>query len=355
MSLADKLAAPQIKELVPYQSARRIGGIGNNYLNANESPYGAYDMPKAESWERYPDFLPNDLATKYGLYAGTPENFVLTTRGADEGIDLLIRAFCEPKKDSIVVCPPTYAMYDFVAEAHQVGVKVAALSPPEFQLDIESFKAISGKPKLVFLCHPNNPTGNLLKKSDVKALAKHYRDEALVVIDEAYIEFTPNDSFALDIASTPNLVILRTLSKAFSLAAVRIGFVLANPDVIDLLAKLIAPYPIPDPCARIALHALSDTGVSFMEAQRDRILLTRQAVEKKLNDLACVGKVYSSVTNFLLVHFKDSKKTFEYLAEHGIILRDQSHAPGLENHLRITIGDDADMEQLLDCLVLMNA
>ena len=355
MSLADKLAAPQIKDLVPYHSARRIGGVGNNYLNANESPYGAYGMPKEESWERYPDFLPSDLAAKYGLYAGTPENFVLTTRGADEGIDLLIRAFCEPKKDSIVVCPPTYAMYDFIAEAHQVGVEVASLTPLEFQVDIGRFKGITGKPKLVFLCHPNNPTGNLLRKSDVKALTDHYANEALVVIDEAYIEFTPDDSFVHDIASTPNLVILRTLSKAFSLAAVRIGFVLANPDVIELLSKLIAPYPIPDPCARIALNALSELGVAFMGAQRDRILFTRKAVEKKLIELACVEKVYPSVTNFLLVHFKDSKKTFDYLASHGIILRDQAHSPGLENHLRITIGDDADMEQLLECLACMDA
>lgn len=350
MSIADKLAAPQIKKLIPYQSARRIGGIGNNYLNANESPYAAFEMPTNESWERYPDFLPSELATRYGLYAGTPAEYVLTTRGADEGIDLLIRAFCEPKQDSIIVCPPTYAMYDFVAEAHQVGIEVAPLAAPEYQLNIESFKKIGSKPKLIFLCHPNNPTGNLLNRSDVKALADHFSEEALVIIDEAYIEFTPDDSFVHEIQSTPNLVILRTLSKAFSLAAVRIGFVLANPDVIELLGKLIAPYPIPDPCARIALNAVSDTGVSFMEAQRDRILYTKKNVEKKLNELPCVEKVYSSVTNFLLVRFNDSKKTFEYLSEHGIILRDQSHAPGLENHLRITIGDDADMEQLLDCL-----
>ena len=353
MNIADKLAAPQIKDLVPYQSARRVGGIGNNYLNANESPYAAYQMPADESWERYPDFLPTDLATKYALYAGIPADFVLTTRGADEGIDLLIRAFCEPKRDSIVISPPTYAMYEFIAQAHIVGVEVASLSQTDFQLDVESFKRITTKPKLIFLCNPNNPTGNLLKKQDLRVIVEQYSDDALVIVDEAYIEFSPNDSLALDLASMPNLVLLRTLSKAFSLAAVRIGFVLANPDVIELLKKLIAPYPIPDPSARIALNTLSDSGVSYMEAQRDRILFTKGEATKTLRKFSCVEKIYPSVTNFLLIEFKNSHKVFEHLKEHGIILRDQSHAPGLQNHLRITIGDDSDMQQLLDCLTLV--
>ena len=350
MGLANKLAAPQIKKLVAYQSARRIGGIGNNYLNANESPYSAYQMPKQESWQRYPDFLPGDLTTKYGLYSGTPSDCVLTTRGADEGIDLLIRAFCEPNKDSIVINTPTYAMYDFIAEAHQVSIAKIALTPGDFKLDVPAYGALTAQPKIIFLCHPNNPTGNLLSRQDVLTLAKKYSDEAFVVVDEAYIEFTPSDSFALDIASTPNLIVLRTLSKAFSLAAVRIGFVLANSDVIQLLAKLIAPYPIPDPCARIALNSLSETGVSYMEAQRDHILFSKTEVEKKLKTLSCVERVYPSVTNFLLVKFEDSVKVFNYLVEHGIILRDQAKQPGLENHLRISIGDDIDLQQMLDCL-----
>ncbi len=353
MCLADKLAARQIKDLTPYQSARRIGGIGNNYLNANESPYPAYEMPEKETWQRYPDFLPGDLTTKYGLYAGTQSDNILTTRGADEGIDLLIRAFCEPRRDSIVISPPTYAMYDFIAEAHQVEIQNVPLIAPEFNLDLDSFKLIKKSPKLVFLCHPNNPTGNLLKKSEVISIAEHFKDEAFVVIDEAYIEFTPNESFALDINKLPNLVVLRTMSKAFSLAAVRIGFVLAQPDVIELLSKLIAPYPIPDPSARIALNALSEMGVAFMEAQRDQILLTKKSFKKKLTELPIVENVYPSVTNFILVKFADSKNTFDHLSEHGIILRDQAQALGLENHLRITIGDDADMEHLLECLALM--
>ena len=350
MGLANKLAAPQIKKLVAYQSARRIGGIGNNYLNANESPYPAYQMPKQESWQRYPDFLPGDLTTKYGLYSETPSDCVLTTRGADEGIDLLIRAFCEPNKDSIVINTPTYAMYDFIAEAHQVSMAKIALTTDGFKLDVPAYGALTAQPKIIFLCHPNNPTGNLLCRQDVLALAKKYSDEAFVVVDEAYIEFTPSDSFALDIASTPNLIVLRTLSKAFSLAAVRIGFVLANSEVIQLLAKLIAPYPIPDPSARIALNSLSEMGVSYMEAQRDRILFSKAEVEKKLKALSCVERVYPSVTNFLLVKFEDSVKVFNYLVQHGIILRDQAKQPGLENHLRISIGDDIDLQQMLDCL-----
>lgn len=349
MGLADKLASPQIKELEVYQSARRIGGAGNVYLNANESPFPAYKMPTDESWQRYPDFLPDQVARDYARYAGVSSASTLTVRGADEAIDLLIRCFCQPQKDSIRINSPTYAMYEFIAKAHQVAVIDIPLND-NFSLDMDQKLANKNKSKLIFLCHPNNPTGNLLKVKDVLSLAESHKDDALIIVDEAYIEFCPDCSLVGKIENYPNLVVLRTLSKAFAMAAVRIGFVIADESVIELIAKLIAPYPIPDPCARIALNALSDEGIAFMLEQRDRIISIKAKYQEKLADLVSVKRVYPSVVNFLLTEFEDSQTIFAELKKNGIILRDQNHIPNLANHLRITIGEETEMERLISCL-----
>ena len=349
MGLAEKLAAPQFKDLQAYQSARRIGGIGNIYLNANESPYPAFRMSAGESWQRYPDFLPAQLTAQYAAYAGVPAGQVITTRGADEGIDLMVRAFCEPRRDAVIINPPTYSMYEFIARAHQVDVIAAPLSD-SFDPDVEANCLTAPGTKLIFFCCPNNPTGNLPDRDAVIAVAERNRNDAFVIIDEAYIEYCPDHSFAALIDEYPNLVVLRTLSKAFGLAAIRIGFLLADPEVIALLAKLIAPYPIPDPSARIALNALSKDGIDYMRQQRDKTLADRERYRQRLAGLACVETVYPSATNFLLMKLTDSDEVFDYLRQKEIILRDQSQAPGLSNHLRITIGTAQEMEQVITCL-----
>lgn len=349
MNIAEKLAAPQIRKLIAYQSARRIGGSGKLYLNANESPYPAYQMPDTESWQRYPDFLPNQLAHAYARYACVPGKNTLAVRGADEAIDLLIRSFCEPAKDSICINSPSYAMYEFIARAHQVAIKEIRLKT-DFELDLEQNLQNSGSSKLIFLCHPNNPTGNLFAIEEVLQLADRHKEEALVVVDEAYIEFCPQHTLASEIAHHENLIILRTLSKAFALAAVRLGFLIAHESVIEMIGKLIAPYPIPDPSARIGLNALSDEGIAFMQQQRDRLNSLRIYYQEELANQKRIKKIYPSAANFLLVEFDDGPLVFDHLQQKGIIVRDQQHAPGLANHLRITIGDEGEMEQLLDCL-----
>ena len=223
MSLANKLVVTALKDLTPYQSARRIGGMGQIYLNANESAFPPYQMPENETWNRYPDFLPSELAKAYGRYANVSPDNVLAVRGADEAIDLLIRAYCEPHQDAIRIQSPTYSMYEFVAQAHGVAVETVPLND-QFALNVaanQQAAADQKRLKILFICNPNNPTGNLMAVSDIIRIAEAQRDQAFVVVDEAYIEYTPSDTLLPLLADHPNLVIIRTLSKAFALAAAR--------------------------------------------------------------------------------------------------------------------------------------
>ncbi len=349
MSLARKLIATQLANLQPYQSARRIGGVGQSYLNANESPFAAFNMPPSETWNRYPDFLPTELAHQYSDYVGVDRAKVVAVRGADEGIDLLVRAFCEPTKDCIRIQTPTYSMYEFVAKAHQTEVDAIPLAE-DFELNLEANLNNKENLKLIFLCHPNNPTGNPLALDSIKSIAMHFKDSALVVVDEAYIEFCPEQSLAQVLDTYPNIVILRTLSKAFALAAIRLGFIIAHESVIEVINTLIAPYPIPDPSAQIGLAALSSEGLAFMHKQKNQTIELRQEYQTLFDGISCVEKVYPSITNFILVKFYDSQAVFAALRKEGIILRDQNHIARLKNHLRISIGSSADMQSLLNAL-----
>lgn len=345
-SLAEKLVAPQLADLEPYQSARRIGGHGQVYLNANELPFNAYNMPASESWQRYPDFLPQELAKTYADYLKIDANKVITVRGADEGIDLLVRTFCQAGIDTIRIQTPTYSMYEFVANAHQVGVDAIPLAQ-DFALNTARNLEPLNSLKLIFICNPNNPTGNLLAEQDILRIAQQHRDDALVVVDEAYSEFCPEASLVSKIGAHPNLVVLRTLSKAFGLAAVRLGFIAADPSVLEYISTLIAPYPIPDPSARIGIDALSEEGLAFMGKQRDTTIALKQKYMAEISTLPIVKSVYASSANFFLVHFDDSPAVFAHLRAQGIILRDQNRVATLENHLRISIGTEKEMLALL--------
>jgi histidinol-phosphate aminotransferase len=349
MSLAKKLVASQLANLEPYQSARRIGGVGQSYLNANESPFPAFAMAAGETWNRYPDFLPTELAHRYAAYAGVEHTRVVAVRGADEGIDLLVRAFCEANKDTIRIQTPTYSMYEFVAKAHQVAVDRVPLNE-EFGLDLTANLVDQDQLKLVFLCHPNNPTGNPLALDSILAIAKKFQDSAFVVVDEAYIEFCSQHSLAQLLDTYPNIIILRTLSKAFALAAVRLGFIIAHESVIAVVNTLIAPYPIPDPSAQIGLTALSKEGLAYMHKHKDQTIKLREEYAALFANVRCVKKVYPSVTNFILLEFADSKAVFTALRVQGIILRDQNHIPRLHNHLRVSIGSSAEMRSLYTAL-----
>lgn len=345
----ENLARENVRQLTPYLSARRLGGSGDVWLNANEFPQEPEYQLTLPTLNRYPECQPKQVIDRYAAYAGVRPEQVLASRGADEGIELLIRAFCEPGKDAILFCPPTYGMYAVSAETFGVERRTAQ-STADWQLDMASIERQLDNVKVIYVCSPNNPTGNLVNPEDLRRLLTLAQDKALVVIDEAYIEFCPEASTVSWLADYPHLVILRTLSKAFALAGLRCGFTLANEDVIQLLLKVIAPYPLSLPVADIAAQALSETGVAKMKDNVAEILDNRQWLADKLQPLDCVQSVFPSESNYLLVKFDPTTQVFKSLWDQGIILRDQNKQPGLAGCLRITVGTRYECERVIAAL-----
>lgn len=345
----EELARDNVRALTPYQSARRLGGSGDVWLNANEFPTPVEYPLTQQTLNRYPECQPKAVIENYAAYAGLKPEQVLVSRGADEGIELLIRAFCEPGKDAVLYCPPTYGMYSVSAETFNVELrKVAARD--DWQLDLQAIADNLDGVKVVFVCSPNNPTGQLINPQDIRTLLEMTRGKALVVADEAYIEFCPQATLAGWLDEYPHLVILRTLSKAFALAGLRCGFTLANKPVIDLLMKVIAPYPLSTPVADIAAQALAPQGINAMRDRVAQILVERQYLMNALKSIACVEQIFDSETNYILVRFTASSSVFKSLWDQGIILRDQNKQPSLSGCLRITIGTREESQRVIDAL-----
>lgn len=337
----EKLARKTVQELTPYQSARRIGGSGDIWLNANESPFDNEYKIECSRLNRYGECQPEELIQDYASYSKVNVEQVLTTRGADEGIELLIRAYCEPGEDAILYCPPTYGMYAISAET--VGVKQKTVSlTSEWQLDLPAIKDNLDSVKLVFVCNPNNPTGNLINKQDIVALLEMTKDKAMVAIDEAYIDFCMDVSSVDLLAEYPNLVIVRTMSKAFALAGLRCGFVIASEEVINVLLKVIAPYPVPLPVADIAVLALSEAGLAKMQSQVLELNANRAYLKAGLELIEGLT-VFDGWGNFILIQFPDGDDLFKSTWDTGIILRNSP----LESCVRISIGSRDECEKVL--------
>lgn len=343
------LARKNVRELTPYQSARRLGGNGDVWLNANEYPLAPQFELTAQTFNRYPECQPKLVVERYAAYAGLDASQVIVSRGADEGIELLIRAFCEPGKDAILYCPPTYGMYSVSAET--IGVVGRTVEANEdWSLNLPAIEAALDGVKLVYICSPNNPTGNLINPDDLRAVLEFTRGKAVVAIDEAYIEFCPQASVVGWLQEYPHLAVLRTLSKAFALAGLRCGFTLANSELIELLMKVIAPYPLATPVADIAAQALSDQGLAVMRERVAEISDTRAWLIEQLNQCDCVEQVFTSETNYVLARYTASSQVFKTLWDQGIILRDQNKQPGLSGCLRITVGTRAECQRVIDAL-----
>lgn len=347
--LIDAIVPESIKKLIPYQSARRIGGDGDIWLNANELEQAIEYTSTSGQYHRYPDFLPEQVATAYQAYASTGAD-VLAVRGADEAIDLITRAFCQPGKDKIAICTPTYAMYQFCAEAALVETLAVPLNPVDFSLQLDALIDASVKANVVFLCSPNNPTGQVLDKGQVTSLLEHTQEQTLVVIDEAYIEYQPDATFVDLLEQYPNLVIIRTLSKAFGLAAVRCGFILAHPEVMDIVKRLVPPYPMPDPSCELVLEALSESGIDKMQAGAEQLIATRDWFAKQLASYDFIEHVYPSATNFVLVKTRPDVDLFGYLNQHGVVTRNQAHEGSLAHCVRITIGGRQTMQKVVELI-----
>lgn len=362
-ALINKLAREELVEMIPYQSARRLFASGDNeqansktWLNANEAPgQGQYQL-NSENINRYPDFQPQALLNAYSNYCKLPVENILATRGADEGIELIIRSFCRAYQDSVLICPPTYGMYAISAENHGAGIISVPLvntAEAKCQLDLEGLKQQVGKVKVVFLCSPGNPTGNTLPAAQIQAAIEIFKDSAMVVVDEAYYEYTNKELGAEQvnnklISQCDNVIILRTLSKAFALAGLRCGFTLSSKSVITLLSKVIAPYPIAAPVAEIASKVLTnDLGV--MQARVISANFLREQLSEWLKQQKWCSDVFDSNANFVLFrcnNVDEKNKVFNLLVEHNILIRDQSKQQQLENCLRISIGSEEEIAQL---------
>ena len=345
----EELARANVRALTPYQSARRLGGNGDVWLNANEFPTAVPFGLTQQTLNRYPECQPKAVIENYAAYAGVKPEQVLVSRGADEGIELLIRAFCEPGQDAVLYCPPTYGMYTVSAETFGVELRTVPVRD-DWQLDLQSIADNLDGVKVVFVCSPNNPTGQLINPQDIRTLLEMTRGKALVVADEAYIEFCPQATLAGWLTEYPHLVVLRTLSKAFALAGLRCGFTLANIEVVDLLMKVIAPYPLSTPVADIAAQALSPQGITAMRERVAQILDEREFLVSQLRNIACVEQVFDSETNYILARFTASSAVFKSLWDQGIILRDQNKQPTLSGCLRITVGTREESQRVIDAL-----
>jgi len=332
----NKFIRKNIKKLVPYQSARRIGGVGKVWLNANESPFPNNKKFIFENLNRYPDKEYQLLLSLYSSYINIDPKNILATRGSDEAIELIIKVFCEPGKDKIMFFPPTYDMYKIYSDI--LGVKsCSVLQLKNFQLK-KNIKNQINNVKVIYICNPNNPTGNTLFFQDIIDILKLSRKKCLVVIDEAYIDFCLEET-SLDLLNRfSNLIILRTLSKAFSLASIRCGFIISNINIINVIKKVIAPYPLGTLVLKIAIESLTKKNISIVKNNISSVLKNKEFLIKNLKKIKCIKKIYPSKTNFLLIKFYSSNDVFNILLNSGVIVRDQSFKVFLKNCIRISIG-----------------
>jgi histidinol-phosphate aminotransferase len=347
-ALIDTLINKNLIPLKPYESARRLFSGGQDWLNANESPFANEYKVDSSNFNRYPSCQPKSVIAGYADYAGVNKDQLIVTRGADEGIELLIRTFCTPSQDAILICPPTYGMYAISAETCDVRVNKAPLNA-DFSLDVDTICQHQDV-NLVFICSPNNPTGTRVNKDDLITVLTHFADKALVVVDEAYIEFDMVSTWVKELTNYPNLVILRTLSKGFALAGLRCGFTLANEDVINALLKVIAPYPIPEPVAQIAAQALSTEGVARLQQQVSYIADERSRLLAELSTRPGINVIGDVKANFILFNYAKSSELMQFLVSNGMLIRDQSKQLNLQQCLRVTIGAVEQNNRLLSLI-----
>lgn len=344
-TLVQQLARSEILALRAYASARSLAPGEGILLNANENPWS----PAADEGmhlNRYPDPQPQALVSAIADLYGVQAQQILLSRGSDEGIDLLVRAFCRAGTDRIAIAPPCFGMYEVAAQIQGAAIERYPLRAESGFLP--DFAALAQtRAKLVFLCTPNNPSGNTLPRSKVLELLRALDGRALVVVDEAYIEFSDEASLCQVLAEYPNLVILRTLSKAWALAGARLGVLVAAPAIVALLRKLIAPYPLPKPSIVQCLKALGAESQLRMREQVALLRTERERIAQALGQHPQVRQVYPSAANFLLVRVADASQWMNAALAAGIVLRNQSSQPGLENCIRISIGTAAENDALL--------
>jgi len=340
----DNLVRDNIKNLQPYSSARtEYSGEASIFLDANENSYGS---PLDENYNRYPDPLQWKLKQDLSKIKGIPAQNIFIGNGSDEVIDLAFRIFCEPGKSNIITCPPTYGMYKVCANINDVRVKEINLTE-DFQLDVERIlESIDSNTRLLFTCSPNNPTGNNMNRMDIELLINNF--PGIVIIDEAYINYSKQKTFLQELTEYENLIVMQTLSKAWGLAALRLGLAFASGKIIELFNKVKPPYNINLSSQQLGIKALS--GIEKVNANIKNTVEQRTFLQKELSQFNFIQKIYPSDANFLLIKTDDADKIYKYLSGKEIIVRNRSKEPLCENCIRITVGTPEENESLIEAL-----
>ncbi len=340
----DNLIRENIKNLKPYSSARNeYTGDASVFLDANENSYGS---PLDENYNRYPDPLQWHLKQELSKIKGVPPQNIFIGNGSDEVIDIAFRIFCEPGKDNVIICPPTYGMYKVCANINNVEIREVQLTE-DFQLNVEDIlSAINENTKLLFICSPNNPTGNNLQRFDIELLLNNF--PGIVIIDEAYINFSRQKTFIQELTEYENLVVMQTLSKAWGLAALRLGLGFASEKIIDLFNKVKPPYNINQASQQLGLKALLN--IDEVNANIKNIVEQRKMVQQQMEQFNFIQKIYPSDSNFILIKVNNADRLYQYLLAHEIIVRNRSKEPLCGNCIRITIGTPKENETLINVL-----
>jgi len=340
----DHLLRENIKNLVPYSSARDdFGGEARVFLDANENSLGS---PLTKWYNRYPD--PHQWKVKEALskVKSVPTENIFLGNGSDECIDILYRAFCNPGKDNVIINPPTYGMYEVSAHINDVELRRATLTE-DFQLDLDQMeKLVDDHTKIIWICSPNNPTANSMSRTAIETLLNNF--DGLVVIDEAYINFSRHHSFIQELFDYPNLVILQTMSKAWGMAGLRLGMAFASQDIIDVYNKVKPPYNINQATQDLALQALEK--IEEVNDMIRAIVSMREELTQHLSLIPLVQKVFPSDANFLLVKVGDAQTIYEYLLQKGIVVRNRSRVELCAGCLRITVGTEKENKELITAL-----
>ena len=335
-----------ILSLAPYSSARdEYTGKEGIFLDANENPLGS---ATPENWNRYPDPYQWEIKEKLAPMKGCRPTQIFLGNGSDEPIDLIIRLTCEPQEDNIIILPPTYGMYEVSASVNNVEIQKINLTL-DYQLDTDKILAsINPKTKLIFICSPNNPTGNIINRNSILKIIENFQ-QGIVIIDEAYNDFADESSFIPELDNFPNVMVLQTFSKAWGLASLRLGMAFASEELIKLLNKIKYPYNINGLTQRALIENIGN--VDFVKKSVQTLTQNRIDLSAKLSTLDIVTKIFPSDANYLLVKFKEAKSVFDYLIEHKTIVRDRSKVVLCEDSLRISVGTEKENEQLI---ILLN-
>lgn len=352
----NKILRENIKKLIPYSSARdEFKGEASIFLDANENAYGSpavyptLEGAKGEErvrYNRYPDPLQLKLKEKISRTKGVPVKNIFLGNGSDEVIDILYRAFCYPGKDNVIITPPTYGMYEVTANINDVEVRKVNLTE-NFQLNVKKIiSSVDKNTKLIFLCSPNNPTGNSVSREDVEFILNNFN--GIAVIDEAYINFSKHKSFVAELTEYPNPVIMQTLSKAWGMAGLRIGMAFASEEIISVFNKIKPPYNINEASQQLAIKALDN--IEQVNRWIVEIADEREKLMKSLCQFHFILKIFPSDANFILVKTTEPERIYNYLVENGIIVRNRSKMPLCEGCLRITIGTGDENKKLIETL-----